>query len=119
MRKIWLFLHVLALLLVTSFAVQAAASFGGVGIDGVPQASGEILVRQLVAGGPAQLAGVKVGDVITQIDGTPTKGSNFTTIVNQRLRGKVGSRVVLTVKRPDSEKPLRFTLTRRELVVNR
>ncbi len=119
MRKIRLFLHVMALLLVASFAVQAAARFGGVGIDGIPQANGEILVRQLVTGGPAHLAGVKVGDVITQIDATPTKGGNFTTIVNQRLRGKVGSQVVLTVKRPGSEKLLRFTLTRRELVVSR
>ena len=119
MRKICLFLCAMALLLFTSFAAQAAARFGGVGIDGVPQSNGEILVRQLVAGGPAHLAGVKVGDIITQIDGTPTKGSNFATIVNQRLRGKVGSRVGLTVKRPGSEKPLRFTLTRRELVVNR
>jgi C-terminal processing protease CtpA/Prc len=119
MRKIRLFLNVVALLLATSFAVQAAAHFGGVGIDGVPQSNGEIMVRQLVAGGPAHLAGVKVGDVITHIDGTPTKGSVFTTIVNQRLRGKVGSRVVLTVKRSGSDKPLRFTLTRRELVVNK
>jgi C-terminal processing protease CtpA/Prc len=119
MRKIWFFLLVMALLLVTSFVVQAAASFGGVGIDGVPQSNGEIKVRQLVAGGPAHLAGVKVGDLITHIDGTPTKGSDFTTIVNRRLRGKVGSRVVLTVKRSGSEKPLRFTLTRRELVVSK
>src|SRR6266568_1607 len=112
MRKISLFLHVMALLLVTSFAVQADARFGGVGIDGVPQTNGEIMVRQLVAGGPAHLAGVKVGDVITQIDGTPTKGGDFTIIVKQRLRGKVGSRVVLTVRRHGSEKPLRFILTR-------
>ncbi len=119
MRKIWLFLLVMALLLGPPSTVQAAAHFGGVGIDGVPQPNGEIVVRQLVAGGPAHLAGVKIGDVITQIDGTPTKGGDFTTIVNQRLRGKAGSRMLLTVKRPGSEKPLRFTLTRRELVINR
>ncbi len=100
-----------------SSGAHAAARFGGVGIDGVPLPNGEILVRQLVAGGPAARAGVRTGDVITDIDGRPTKGSNFRDVVEKRLRGKEGTKVRLTVRRPGQPRLLQFTLVRRELIV--
>ena len=94
-----------------------ARNFGGVGIDGVPRADGQIVVRQLVLGGPAQLAGLKVGDIITHIDGKATRGSDFREMVEQRLRGRAGSKVLITVSRPGEKKLLRFDLTRRQLVL--
>ena len=90
--------------------------FGGIGIDGVPRADGQIVVRQLVAGGPAHLAGIRAGDIITHIDGKPTRGSDFQQMVNYRLRGRAGTEVSLVVHRPGMPKQLRFTLTRRELI---
>jgi C-terminal processing protease CtpA/Prc len=93
-----------------------ANPFGGVGVDGVPRADGSIVVKQLVLGGPAQLAGVRAGDVITQIDGKPTIGSDFRVMVDHRLRGAAGTRVALTVRRPGSARPLSFNLIRRQLV---
>ncbi len=95
---------------------NSAANFGGIGIDGVPQADGQIVVRQLVTGGPAHLAGIRVGDVITHIDSKPTKGSDFRQMVARRLRGKAGTKVFLTLHRPGEAKPLHFTLTRRQLL---
>lgn len=91
--------------------------FGGVGIDGVPQADGRIVVRQLVAGGPAHEAGMKVGDVITHVDGKPTKGSDFQQIVDYRLRGRAGTPVLLTVQRQGKQRLLSFNLIRRQLLV--
>jgi C-terminal processing protease CtpA/Prc len=91
--------------------------FGGVGIDGVPQADGRIVVRQLVAGGPAHKAGMKVGDIITHVDGKPTRGSDFKQIVEYRLRGRAGTPVMLTVQRQGKPKLLSFKLIRRQLVV--
>ncbi|MBU5638290.1 PDZ domain-containing protein [Geomonas sp. Red69] len=96
---------------------QAAAVFGGVGIDGVPRADGTIVVRQLVAGGPAHLAGIKAGDIITQVDGTPTAGSDFKFIVERRLRGRAGTSVLVLVHRPGNPKTLSFKLVRRQLKV--
>ena len=90
-------------------------NFGGVGIDGVPRADGSIVVRQLVLGGPAQTAGIRVGDVITRIDGKATRGSNFKDMVEHRLRGRAGTRIVLKVWRPQGARSLTFTLTRRQL----
>ena len=98
-------------------AANSSRNFGGVGIDGAPWADGRIVVKQVVAGGPAHLAGVKAGDVITQIDGKPTEGSNFKEMVEYRLRGRAGTEVTIVVRRPGETKPYRFTMTRRQLVI--
>ncbi|HEY5974489.1 MAG TPA: PDZ domain-containing protein [Geobacteraceae bacterium] len=98
-------------------ATNTAKNFGGVGIDGVPWADGRIVVRQLVAGGPAQQAGVKVGDVITHIDGKQTKGSDFRQMVEHRLRGVAGTPVTIKVHRPGETEARTFTLIRRQLVI--
>lgn len=100
-----------------ALAGNSSGQFGGVGIDGVPRADGTILVKQLVLGGPAQVAGIRQGDIITQIDGTPTKGNDFKFLVERRLRGRAGTTVVLKVSRPGEAKPLTFKLVRRQLSV--
>jgi C-terminal processing protease CtpA/Prc len=116
-KRIFLPLLILLLPLFPSFGVHAAVKFGGVGIDGVPLPNGEILIRQLVAGSPAHRAGIHIGDIITHIDGIPTKGSNFREMVEKRLRGREGTKVRLTIRRPGQAKPLQFTIVRRELIV--
>ena len=100
-----------------SSAAISSKNFGGVGIDGVPWADGRIVVKQLVVGGPAHLAGIRVGDVITHIDGKATEGSNFKEIVEYRLRGKAGTTVMIKIRRPGEIKPRNFTLVRRQLAI--
>ena len=78
----------------SGLAANSAGNFGGVGIDGAPLADGQIVVRQLVAGGPAHLSGIRAGDVITHIDGKQTRGSDFKRMVETRLRGRAGTRVL-------------------------
>jgi C-terminal processing protease CtpA/Prc len=106
------------LLAASGWGANSSRDFGGVGIDGVPRADGSIAVRQLVLGGPAQIAGVQVGDVITQIDGKATLGSDFKDIVEHRLRGRAGTRVTLQVRRPGNPQPLTFNLIRRQLALD-
>lgn len=98
-------------------AAVSAKNFGGVGIDGVPWADGRIVVKQLVAGGPAQLAGIKVGDIITHIDGKATAGSNFKDMIEYRLRGRAGTPLVIKISRPGELKPYTFNLVRRQLTI--
>jgi C-terminal processing protease CtpA/Prc len=109
------------LLVLQSVSVAGAAlqakNFGGVGIDGVPWADGRIVVKQLVAGGPAQLAGIKVGDIITHIDGKATEGSDFKEMVEYRLRGRAGTPVTIRIRRPGEVKPYTFNLVRRQLAI--
>ena len=118
MFRIITFTLLIALLLpVGSLAGNSARNFGGVGIDGLPQADGRIVVKQLVTGGPAHLSGIRVGDIITHIDGKPTKGSDFRHMVEYRLRGRSGTKVQLNILRPGEKKPLVFILKRKQLVV--
>jgi len=111
---------IITLMLLVQTAAAAAGSsknFGGVGIDGVPWADGRIVVRQLVAGSPAQLAGIKVGDIITHIDGKATEGSDFKDMVEYRLRGRAGTPVTIKIRRPGELKPYTFDLVRRQLII--
>ena len=117
MMRIFIALFVSVLLAVPGWGADSAAVFGGVGIDGVPRADGTIVVKQLVLGGPAQVAGIEVGDIITRIDGAPTLGSDFKDMVEHRLRGRAGTPVVLKVRRPGNPKTLSFTLVRRQLAI--
>jgi C-terminal processing protease CtpA/Prc len=98
-------------------AVNTPRDFGGVGIDGVPWADGRIVVKQLVTGGPAHMAGIRVGDIITHIDGKPTRGSDFRHMVDHRLRGRTGTSVQINIIRPGETKPRVFILTRRQLKI--
>jgi membrane-associated protease RseP (regulator of RpoE activity) len=116
MRKFGLVLFILILPYSLSLAANSGGKFGGVGIDGVPLQNGQIQVRQLVSGGPAYRAGIRVGDVITHVDGIPTRGSNFNSMVQTRLRGRQGTSVRMTVQRPGYTRPLQFTVTRRQMI---
>lgn len=115
-----IFLLLLLTVLLTAgpgWGTNSSRDFGGVGIDGVPRADGTIVVKQLVLGGPAQLAGLRAGDIIVQIDGKSTRGSDFKQVVEHRLRGRAGTPVVLKVVRAGRSRPLSFTLIRRQLAL--
>ena len=63
---------------------------------------------------PAFRAGIKSGDLIVKIDDVATRGLPLTKAV-EKMRGKPGTQVVLTVVRKDVDTPLLFTLTREEI----
>jgi C-terminal processing protease CtpA/Prc len=100
------------------WAAKSPVSFAGVGIDGIPRADGSIVVKQLVQGGPAQLAGIQAGDIIVKIDGTSTLGSDFKDVVEHRLRGRAGTQVEIKLRRPGNPKVLSFKLVRRQMTVS-
>lgn len=109
---------ILALLLPSlALAGNSERNFGGIGIDGVPLADGRIEIRQLVYGGPAHRAGLQVGDIILSVDGRQTRGSDFRHMVDHRLRGRAGTPVLLTVKRPGTAAPLRLQIRRAQLAI--
>jgi C-terminal processing protease CtpA/Prc len=118
-RRILIIALALNLLTGTARAGNSSKNFGGIGIDGVPLPNGQIEVKQLVTGSPAHLAGVRLGDIITSIDSKPTKGSEFKDIVDHRLRGRAGTNILIVIQRPGQEKPLRFNLVRKQLVIKK
>lgn len=78
---------------------QKAVS-GGVGLQVVPIASGEIVVIAVLAKSPAAQAKLRPGDLIVAVDGDSLRGSNFADVTKSRLWGKAGTKVKLTWLRP-------------------
>lgn len=117
LKMLIILISIVFLLPVQANAANSERDFGGIGIDGAPWANGQIVVRQIVTNGPAHQAGLKIGDIITNIDGKPTEGSNFNDMVERRLRGIAGTKVMIKVHRPSNGKNLTFNLTRRQLVI--
>jgi carboxyl-terminal processing protease len=60
-------------------------------------------------GSPAEEAGLRPGDQVLAVDGTPTAGETVSSLVYQ-VRGEAGTDVTLTVQRGDEE--LDITITR-------
>lgn len=87
--------------------------FGGVGII-VSQERGKLVVVSPIEDTPAHKAGVKSGDEIIEIDGTPlTKFRNDDAV--EKMRGEPGSTMKLLVRRKNVKDPILFTL-RREII---
>jgi carboxyl-terminal processing protease len=83
--------------------------FGGLGIQ-VTQEDGVLKVIAPLEGTPADLAGIKAGDRITQLDGNNVKGMSLKDAVNA-MRGDPGTMIRLTIQR-GSQPPFDVALTR-------
>ena len=95
--------------------------FGGIGVT-VNTENGRVIIQSMVKDGPSAKAGIKVGDAIQAVDGiklTEDDKSNMAL----RLRGTPGSKVVVSVLRPDGngnfdeQSPLDFEIERATIKV--
>lgn len=73
---------------------------GGVGLQVVPIATGEIVVIVVLAKSPADKAKLRPGDLIIAVDGVSLRGRKFADVTKSRLWGKAGTKVKLTWLRP-------------------
>ena len=92
---------------------ETTGKFGGVGVEIFPDA-GAIRILALLDDTPASKAGIKSGDLIVQVDGKWVGDLSLKEVLN-RLRGKPGSKVSLTILRRGKDRPLMFNL-RREVI---
>jgi carboxyl-terminal processing protease len=72
----------------------------------------ELVVTSPIEVAPAYKAGILPGDILVKIDGESTQGMNQFEAGN-RMRGKVGTNLVLTVRR--GQKELEFKITRERI----
>jgi len=93
--------------------ISTQGKFGGLGIE-VGVEDGVVRVVSPIEDTPAFRAGIKSGDLIVKIDDLATRGIPLSKAV-EKMRGKPGTQVVLTVVRKDVEVPLTFSLTREEI----
>lgn len=90
--------------------VQTKGEFGGLGIE-VTMDSGWVKVVSPIDDTPAHKAGIKPGDYITHIDGTAVMGLSLNEAVD-KMRGKPGTDIKLTIRRKSVPEALDITLTR-------
>ncbi len=94
----------------TDMQVQTRGEFGGVGIE-VTIENDFVKVIAPIDDTPAARAGIKAGDFITHIDGMQIRGFTLNQAV-EKMRGAVGTDVLLTIARPGVDKSLDFKLQR-------
>ena len=94
----------------TEMKMEIAGSFGGLGIE-VSLKDGRLTVVSPLEDTPAWRAGIKAGDHIWKIDGTPTRDLSIVQAV-KRMRGERGTKVILTILRQGESEPRVFPLVR-------
>lgn len=90
--------------------VQTRGEFGGLGIE-VTMENGVVKVVSPIDDTPAYRAGIKPGDLITHLDDEAIIGLALNEAV-EKMRGKVGAPIKLTVRRDGEAEPLEITITR-------
>src|SRR6188768_796208 len=90
--------------------ISTSGEYSGVGIE-VALENGAVNVVNPIEGGPAAEAGVLAGDTILAVDEVPVNIDNLNDTID-RMRGKPGSTVKITIARRPTGQPLDFTLAR-------
>jgi carboxyl-terminal processing protease len=89
---------------------QTRGEFGGLGIE-VTQEDGFVKVVSPIDDTPAAAAGIEAGDFITHVNGESVLGLTLDQAV-ERMRGPVGSEIVITVVRQGVPEPFDVSIIR-------
>ena len=89
---------------------QTEGSYGGLGLT-VSMEDGAVKVVAPTEDSPGDRAGIKAGDYITHLDGQLIYGGTLDEAVD-KMRGKPGTKIRLTIVRPGRDKPFDVTLVR-------
>ncbi|MCI5124650.1 MAG: PDZ domain-containing protein [Candidatus Electrothrix sp. AR5] len=96
--------------------------FGGIGVKvaqlfdpGAENNMGNLVVLDVLDGTPASKNGIQKGDIITHVDGEPTKSKTFKYLMLEKMRGKIGSEINMSIERAHVKTPLNFSLARVEI----
>ena len=90
--------------------VQTKGEFGGLGIE-VTMERGLVKVVAPIADTPAERAGILTNDLIARLDGEDVLGLTLSEAVDI-VRGKIGTKITLTVLREGEEDPLEIDIIR-------
>ncbi len=97
----------------------STGNYRGVGMSVQMNDEGTITVVRVFSGSPAEAAGLYAGDKLTAIDGEPLSIQTAKDLDEavSRIRGEVGTDVILTIVRGDAE-PVDYTVTRGDVTIN-
>ena len=94
---------------------ETSGKFGGLGIE-VGMEFGVVKVITPMDDSPAEREGVKAGDYIVKVNGVQVQGKTLSEAV-ELMRGPVGSKLEITVRRKGVKKALTFEIIREIIVV--
>ena len=87
----------------------------GIGAE-ITRSNGKFIIVAPVKGSPAEKAGLQPYDEIVRIDGERIEGDSLQDVV-QRIRGKKGTAVSMTIFRPDLDKHIEVSVVRDSIPV--
>ena len=97
---------------------EQQGSFSGLGIViSKPSQDKPLTVIAPLEGTPASNAGIRAGDIISQIEGVDTLDMTIDEAL-KRLKGPKGTKVTITIARPGYDEVLHFTITRDDIPTN-
>ncbi len=89
---------------------ETSGKFGGLGIE-IGMEAGVVKVISPMDNSPAERVGVKAGDYIVKINDSQVQGKTLSQAV-ELMRGPVGSKIEITVRRIGIKKAIIFNITR-------
>jgi carboxyl-terminal processing protease len=98
---------------VGEFTFMTTGKYGGIG-SMVRNSGDYVVINEVYKGFPADLAGIKAGDILKKVDGISIKGVPNDNI-SEKLKGNPGTEITLTIEREGIEKD--HTLKREKIVV--
>jgi carboxyl-terminal processing protease len=98
------------------FNESASGNFGGIGIV-LTSREKTITILSVLEGTPAELAGLKPGDKIIEVDGINIKGMS-TAEAASKIKGDKGTNVSLGIVRDGDNSMLKFEITRDTIRIN-
>ena len=86
---------------VDEFNFMTTGKYGGIG-SLVRKSNDYVVISEVYKGFPADLAGIKAGDILKSVNGTSLKGLS-TEKVSDKLKGNPGTEVTVTIERNNKE----------------
>jgi len=97
------------------FQFQTTGEYGGIG-SLIRRSGSTVMIAEPYDGFPAAKAGIRAGDKILKVDGVNTQSMPIES-VSDKLKGKPGTELVLSVERYGEEKPMDFKLVREKISI--
>ena len=99
----------------SQFQQTLDSSFQGIGAE-ISLVDGKFVIVSPFKNSPAERHGIKPGDEIIRIDSKEVKGMELYDVVSL-IRGKIGTKVTIEIKRGNSDHPITFLVERDEIPI--